>query len=96
MKAKTVKQVLEAARWMLENVGWVKYQYVAKVNGKYVGLCAFGALEMVEAENNHLVQAQDRLREEMDGSIIRFNDRPDITKRMVINAFKRAIKNGSQ
>lgn len=44
MKAKTVKEVLVAARWIIENVGWCKGEF-AKSGDKSVWVGAYTTLE---------------------------------------------------
>ncbi len=96
-KAKNSTEVLKAAQWMLENVGWIKGHSVKRDDqNKIIGFCSIGALYHVETNRTVRQLAEARLGDAMGGSIISFNDADETTKRKVINAFKRAIKNGSK
>jgi hypothetical protein len=101
--AKNSTEVLKAALWMLENIGWTKDKAAEVSHGKYKSFCAFGAINMVYVKNNKDVlrdEACKQLKEAMGAEdyadvmndIILFNDSPTTTKEMVISAFKRAIK----
>lgn len=96
MKAKTSTEVLQAAKWILENVGWCKKLYTkTTMEGKVVGVCASQALYSVEIENDPngiiLGQARRRLENVIGNDIIGFNDRSTTKKRDVVRAFKKAI-----
>lgn len=106
MKAKTATEVLQAARWILENVGWCQGSYYKDKNGSVVGLsarynpenvacaCALGSIYLVEADDPHSIDnAITALAEasKLD-SIADFNDDPVRTKEEVLNLFDRAIE----
>lgn len=101
MKAKTSTEVLQAAKWILENVGWTRKQFT-KTNGKgkVVGVCASQALYSVEIDNDTYGyirgEARRRLEEVIGNDIVGFNDRPSTKKRDVVRAFKKAIERGSK
>lgn len=95
MKAKTPTEVLKAAKWILENVGWIKDRDVDYVNLKPIGFCALGALKEVEREDDKaalFTLAVARLQDAMECSVCKFNDSPVTTKEDVIKAFDRAIE----
>lgn len=93
-KAKSSTEVLKAGLWILENVGWIQNMGSRTDNkGKYVGFCAYGALQEVQVSYpGDRDIAINSLRKAMGGSIVGFNDDDKTTKQMVINRFKRAIK----
>lgn len=99
MKAKTATEVLKAAKWIIENVGWCKKDFTKRnKDGKVVGVCATQAIYFVEIDNDFGVRenARERLQNEMHSSIVEFNDRPTTRKRDVIRAFNKAIEKGSK
>jgi hypothetical protein len=99
--AKNSTEVLKAALWILENVGWIKGRACERNElGKVIGLCASGAIKAVNAVDYNLnVDAHTRVERVVRGTykwdcgngIIGFNDNKSTTKEDVINAFKRAI-----
>lgn len=94
-KAKTVKEVLIAAKWMLEHVGWIQGKYMEKgADGNPIAFCASEALNRVIPTNRDLRdRAQYLLSLHMDGgSIIGFNDDLGRTKEQVLAAFDKAIE----
>jgi tetrahydrodipicolinate N-succinyltransferase len=101
-QAKTVVQVLKAARWMLENVGWNQHQnavvqYVGDDEGcqeVYKSFCAFGAISHVEKPGHRLTDAAiARLQSHIGGnSIVLWNDAKNRTKDQVLDLFDKAIK----
>jgi hypothetical protein len=94
-KAKNGTEVLKAARWMLDNIGWVQNHYRQDDStGKAIGFCAVGALETVKTKKYGATNsAFKRLRAVVDhGLIVEFNDAPGRTKQEVLNAFDQAIK----
>lgn len=101
MKAKNVKQVLEAARWILENVGWGTMYYGQTQMGMPLAMgqvhcdtkcaCATGAIWMVEAKEELKNQAEDLLKEEVGTHVPFWNDARGRTKEEVIDVFTRVI-----
>ncbi len=96
MKAKTSTEVLKAAKWIIENVGWCKKNFTKHdKEGKLVGVCASQAIFSVEVENDFegsiRSAARYRLEDAMGSDIIGFNDRSQTKKRDVIRAFNKAI-----
>lgn len=106
MKAKTVKETLTAARWILENVGWCQGSYYKDKNGSNVGLaarhnpenvacaCALGSIYLVENDEPFAIdKAITTLADASKiGSIADFNDDPGRTKQEVLDLFDRAIE----
>jgi hypothetical protein len=106
-RAKNSTQVLQAALWLLDNIGWVKDQSVASdADGKITGFCAMGAVDQVIADRRHKNRASARLSalaptvtiegERQQKNVVAFNDHPKTTRKQVANLFKRAIKKGSK
>lgn len=106
MKAKTVKEVLTAGRWILENVGWCQGSYYKDKNGSNVGLsarrnpenvacaCALGSIYLVETDEPSAMDgAITALADAYKiDSIADFNDDPGRTKQEVLDLFDRAIE----
>lgn len=93
-KAKTVTEVLKAAKWMLENVGWCQGQY-SKYNkqGKLTAFCAAGAISHVVTDYELRLKAQDQLSAAIKEAYIpHWNDDPKRTLPQVLKAFDKAIK----
>lgn len=93
-KAKTVVQVLKAAKWMLENVGWCQGRYSkATPDGKLTAFCAAGAIEHVNADPRKIDQALDRFGKTIGENYIpAWNDENGRTLPQVLKAFDKAIK----
>lgn len=93
-KAKTVTEVLKAAKWMLENVGWCQGRYTKyDSNGKTTAFCAAGAIEAVNADWGLVSKALDRLGTVVGESYIpTWNDEKGRTPAQVLKAFDKAIK----
>lgn len=89
-EAKSVKQALIAARWIIENVGWRQGSF----GNERTGFCAVGALGSVECSGSIYNNAVDKLLSVLpkNGTIPDWNDRPSRTKRQVVEAFTSAIK----
>jgi hypothetical protein len=96
--ARNSTEVLQAAKWILENVGWVKKSYQkSDDSGKIIAFCAEGALWAVETGTYGIRnRAMNRLEKVLKERIVVFNDNKKTTKQMVINAFNRAIKKGAK
>lgn len=108
MKAKTSTEVLQAAKWILENVGWFQgnWSYSDPQSGEEVAFCALGAINKVEDGGQNKALAKTRLMEALPKKakreyanrswrdIATFNDDKKTTKRMVLALFDRAIKKG--
>ena len=108
MKAKTVKEVLIAAKWILENVGWCQKAYVTTKDdklgfdpdgsaaiGDVKAACALGSIYMVQSDNHDLRPgAVDVLQNEVI-NITNWNDDPARTKQEVLDMFTRAIEKAS-
>jgi hypothetical protein len=94
-QAKTVKQVLTAAKWMIENIGWTKgifAVYNKEMNGP-VAFCAAGAINRVEVDNYNLLSSARMMVSDAAGqNLVSFNDGPNTTKEDVLKAFDKAIK----
>ncbi len=92
MKAKTSTEVLKAAKWIVEHVGWCKKSFTKHdKNDKLIGVCATQAIFAVDVDDDVRIEARQRLENAMGGNIIAFNDRPKTKKRDVIRAFNKAI-----
>lgn len=106
MKAKTVKETLVAARWILENVGWCQGSYYKDKNGTNVGLsgrynpenvacaCALGSIYLVDTDDTLALDKVITILSDASKieSVADFNDAPGRTKEEVLNLFDRAIK----
>lgn len=106
MKAKTAKEVLIAARWIIENVGWCQNAYYKDANGEtgwnFINppvsvscACASGAIYFVEADSELHVAALNILFKNIPPigtTISGWNDQPGRTKKQVLAAFNKAIK----
>jgi len=93
--ARTVREVLVAARWILENVGWTKGVYARNSRGQSTlaqdagaqCFCGMGATYAVLKQNMDLgIQARALL-----GDMVAFNDAPSTTLPMVLARFDEAI-----
>src|ERR1700677_213193 len=104
-RSKTVKEVLVAARWMIENIGWCQGANLRNSQGKYIALddageyknvaslCTIGAIVMVEAPEQTKNTAYIRLSRIIDHTVIsQWNDEPTRTKQEVLSAFDKAIE----
>ncbi len=96
--ARNSTEVLEAARWMIDHVGWVQEHYhtFADEDGSMTAFCAEGAImSVIATSGKHNVNALARLGKVVPGgNVVRFNDNKKTTKEKVIDAFDRAIKKG--
>jgi hypothetical protein len=100
MKAKTAKEVLIAAKWILKNVGWTKGSWYRDAGGipvsgnhaKIASCCLDGAMDLVECTISAKMEAFLRLKSVTDGNILGFNDDPLTTKKMVLDKLDEAIK----
>lgn len=82
MKAKTPKEVLIAAKWIINNVGWCQESLVRDKQGAWMDLipptpsnpdvakvgavCLYGSLALVETDEPIRDQATDLVRETLD------------------------------
>jgi hypothetical protein len=96
--AKTVKEVLIAAKWMLENVGWCQKtfrKYSTSGESPSCAFCSFGAIINVNYGSPGLIdKALAVLSKSIDtasGSITIWNDDPKRTKSQVLAVFDKAI-----
>ena len=93
--AKTAKEVLIAARWMLENIGWTQRKFF---DLETRCMCASGALNRVECNDGHgfdsaiREEARNKLVSVIRNDIITWNDNQFRTKEHVLAAFDAAIK----
>lgn len=107
MKAKTVKEVLIATRYII-NSGWCQGTYYQDENNNYVGIdidnkeaalpmikscCLSGALHLVEVPKNNLAfgKAYNLVIKAVGDSIARWNDGPTRTKEQVLNLLDKLI-----
>lgn len=102
MKVHTVKEVLIAAKWILENIGWNQNDYYRSKSGKrfdnhidmsdVASACSAGAIYLVEADVSLQEDTVDYLLQTIGGSVSRFNDAPSTTKEDVLAVFQKAIE----
>lgn len=97
-EAKSVKQVLVAAKWMIQNIGWCKGDFFKFKDGKEVAYCLSGATGRVQTDPS-LRQAANLLISQFikedpafTGHIPSWNDAPYRTKEQVISLLNKAIK----
>jgi|SRR5271170_7865093 len=106
-QATTVKEVLEAARWIIANKGWCQGYYGKDKHGMALGsinlathavsFCSLGAIEVVTKSNILQYRAEVLLRETIgDSSIGSWNDKSGQTKEQVLKAFDLAIEKSSK
>lgn len=95
-QAKNVKQVLQAARWMIDNVGWCQYRFTAyDTQGKIAGFCLSGAFDRVQADSSTIELARRFVRKSLPKgfeTLPGFNDNKKTTKKKVLNLLDRLIK----
>lgn len=105
MKAKTVKEVLTAARWIIANKGWCQGSFYRSKDGHphcvtipndFGGACLTGALRLVKADVKLHGTALDYLENflfELGGgfTLVQFNDQLAITKEDVLRFLGQAI-----
>ena len=107
MQAKTVKQVLVAARWILDNVGWCQGSYFKSKDGKRMFnireatdvdcVCAMGAILAVETTEELQSQALDLVNDLIVENhytryIANWNDESGRTKQQVLKMMDKAIE----
>jgi hypothetical protein len=103
MKAKTVKEVLIATKYILENVGWCQGSFYLDKNGNCMGTCLYpyqyadlraccldGALQLVDTDARTRNQTYQTLRSFIPG-IITYNDFEGRTKQHVIEMLEATI-----
>lgn len=93
-KAKNSTEVLKAAKWILENVGWCQGQYAkSDDDGKYLAFCASGAIDATVADWLIKSEAKDRLMVAISSVFIpEWNDGKRRTRAQVLKAFDKAIR----
>jgi hypothetical protein len=84
--ARTVREVLIAAKWILEHVGWCQGYFSVSSNGKCVGFCSTGAIHTVHAKPSLIAKTMLVMQ-----GITTFNDEPSTTLPMVLARFDEAI-----
>jgi hypothetical protein len=106
MKAKTPKEVLIAARYILSHWGWCQGTDARDKQGQILefpkehfenlgSVCAVGAVSIVEADFEPLQAAHhilDMVVSDQFPTIIRYNDTPGRTKQEVLAVFDKAIQ----
>ena len=92
MNAKSTKEVLIAAKWIIKNIGWSHYggRSIDK-NGKKI-YCTLIAITNVEATFDLKYEAQNILRGIVKDQLSTWNDNPNRTKQDVIDLFNKGIK----
>lgn len=100
-KANSAKEVLIAARWIIDNVGWCKntFQKYGKNSNVPVAFCLDGALNNVDASDSLRISAKNLVRNNLPRPFKRnysgvwvFNDDKKTTKRKVVNFLTEVIK----
>lgn len=102
-QATTVKEVLIAAKWILENHGWCQGYYRKNAEGQdiytldgAVCFCSIGAIMAVETAvetTDRLAEKATKLLDKASGSnVVFWNDMPGRTKKQVLKVFDQAIK----
>ena len=95
--AKNVREVLIAAKWMLENVGWHKGSFVRYKKHKPISFCLAGALENVYASERILIsQAVGVLWNIIKDNVVHYNDSPQTTKEDILALLDKAIANAKK
>lgn|SRR5271166_6963361 len=100
--ASSTKEVLVAARWILENVGWCQGKFSLWEGGKPVGFCPVGAVNRVELDLlpaaglkagalGLLEDAMISLAKKKT-TVYQWNDDRKRTREQVLKAFDKAIK----
>lgn len=106
MEAKSVKEILIAAKWIIENVGWCQGSYAltkdnnrifsveeAYAAGDICAACSTGSIMLTEASEQLKNDAERILRLQVpDHKIVDWNDAPGRTREEVLAVFDRAIK----
>lgn len=101
-EAKTVKEVLIAARDILTNTGWCQGQYWRNSQGRFAAkrediasACAVGSILQVDASQELRNKALDTI-EGLTGIFLpTWNDDPKRTKEEVLQVFNKAIEEAS-
>lgn len=95
-QATTVKEVLKAARWIIDNVGWCQGYYRKNAQGQDVYddsqaacFCSVGALLAVETSNQNLTTIAENL---LNKDVVTWNDTPGRTKEEILKGFDLAIQ----
>jgi hypothetical protein len=98
-KANSVKEVLIAAKYLLENIGWCQGDFSNYQDGKPVSFCMLGAINHVEVSDFELIwEAKSLLSQTIlknisePGIISDWNDKPARKKKDVIKLFDKAIR----
>jgi hypothetical protein len=86
--ARTVREVLIAAKWLLEHIGWCQKHFELRHRGKPVAFCAVGAIQSVNAKSALRLSV---LWIDVMQNIVDFNDAPSTTLPMVLARFDEAI-----
>lgn len=102
-RARTPREVLIAARWIIANVGWTQGANATDVHGRGVPIdsklaarfCSLGAIDVTEVEYSIVSKekTKDLLRQFLlpYSDIVSFNDTPGRTKAEVLAVFDLAI-----
>jgi hypothetical protein len=106
MKATTLKQVLIAAKWIIEHYGWTQGTFYRgkdgvpvddPINCPLTGVCLVGAVRAVDKDftkNGHAITTSttNMISKELNGNIPRWNDAPGRTKGDVIALLDKLIQ----
>jgi hypothetical protein len=98
-KANSVKEVLIAAKYLLENIGWCQGHFSLHQDGKPVSFCMLGAINAVEVWDIELtweakiLLSQTIFKNISDSQMLSdWNDKPARKKRDVIKLFDKSIR----
>lgn len=89
--ATTVKEVLIAARWIQNRLGWCQGRRYEYDDGRKVACCMLGAVEFVVTTTSLQDEAVEELRTTVENSVASFNDTVARTKCDVLEAFDDTI-----
>jgi hypothetical protein len=101
-KVSNIKEVLVAAKQLIERVGWTQSWFVKRNNqGKVIAYCAAGAINRATLEEDEggisanrtlCAQSRNHFSKVVGTPIVEFNDAPNTTKEQVLQAFDKAIE----
>jgi hypothetical protein len=103
-QAKTAKEVLIAAEWILNHLGWTQKAFFRDAKGDKIldsdrqaiqraakSVCLVGAIRLVDTSDEMLWQARSQLYRVINAPYT-FNDAHGRTKKQVLAVLRKAIK----
>ena len=99
----SVKEVLTAAKWILQNVGWTKGALARDAAGEWVRsnepsatcFCIRGAVSATTFDRRSKATAEDAMRDTLtNGSLVEFND-SQATVKPILALIDRTIRHAS-